>query len=137
MALNKEEKAEVAARSADLDKDSATVHEKVFVLLKRDWDGMPEDRKETQHIANKAAVRQYMASTGLRTDKDVEFVGEEAVPSEPEDMPDRKRSVGLRYRVSAYPARMEEESSMDFRQEVPPDLEAKVGNTPLPERDEE
>lgn len=137
MALDKESKAEVAARTADTDKDSATAHEKVFVLLRRDWDEMDDARKETQHIANKAAVRQYMATQGLRTDKDVEYVGEEDVPSDSPDLPDRKRSVGLRYKVSAWPARVDEDTNMEFQQVVPEETALAVGETPLPKREEE
>lgn len=101
MALNKEEKATVAGKSQDLDKDASTVHEKVFVVLRRDWD---EAEKDKAHEANKTAVRQYMVHNGLRPLGTVEFVGEEPIPGESPDLPDRKRSVGLRYRVSAIPA---------------------------------
>ena len=93
---------EVAERSADVDKASSPAHEKVFVVLKREWAKADQD---AIHEANIAAVRQYMVDNGLRTDQDVTFVGEEEVahegplPTNPYD-----ESVGLRYRVTAVPA---------------------------------
>lgn len=101
MANTKEENVEVAARSQDLAKTSSTTHEKVFVLLRRDWDEADQDKV---HEDNTIGVRQYMVNNGLRPTGDVEFVGTEDVPGESPDLPDRKRSIGLRYRVKAIPA---------------------------------
>lgn len=94
---------EVAKRSADVDKASSSVHEKVFVLLRREWEKVDQD---AIHEANKTAVRQYMASNGLRTDAKVTFVGEESVDEPSLPLNPYDESVGLRYRVAAVPARV-------------------------------
>jgi hypothetical protein len=94
---------EVAERTADTDRATATQYEKVFVLLKRQWETCDQ---EAIHEANRIAVRQFLTDNGLRTDKvDVEFVGtEEPPPGINDGLPERKHSIGLRYRVPALPA---------------------------------
>lgn len=83
---------EVAERSADVDKASSTLHEKVFVVPKADYDLDAEGI----HERNIVAVRQYMVNNGIRPDAKVTFDGEEKWWD--------GASVALRYKVSAVPA---------------------------------
>lgn len=83
---------EIAERSADVEKASSTVHEKVFVVPKADYD-LDADGI---HERNIVAVRQYMVNNGIRPDAKVTFAGEE-------DWWDGV-SVALRYTVDAVPA---------------------------------
>jgi|SRR5215207_9002747 len=92
---------EVAERGADVDATSSQSWEKVFVLLRREWDVADKDLR---HEAHAIACRQYMASQGLRTVAHVSFVGEEDVPGEPDTLRAEDRSVALRYRITAVPA---------------------------------
>jgi hypothetical protein len=119
---------EVAKRTADTDKTTSTSFEKVFVLLRREWDVADKD---AVHAASAIAVRQFLTNNGLRTDKVyVEFVGEEEVPGEnplttnPYDL-----SVGLRYRVAAVPAAIVESGGLVSESNVPDGYDPSIVKT--------
>lgn len=68
---------EVAERSQDVTKPTSSDHEKVFVLLKRDFDTATatEEGADALHQANIEAARQAMIHQGLRPTADGRFVG--------------------------------------------------------------
>lgn len=74
-ALNGDESVEIAERSQDEDRLTATVHRKKFVVLARDWHGTDE-----AHRANIEATRQAMIGQGLRPTADGKYVGSEDHP---------------------------------------------------------
>jgi hypothetical protein len=119
---------EVAKRTADTDKTTSTSFEKVFVLLRREWDVADKD---AVHAASAVAVRQFLTNNGFRTDKvDVEFVGEEDVPGEnPLTTNPYDRSVGLRYRVAAVPAAIVDSGGIVSETNLPDDYDATIVKT--------
>jgi|SRR3954470_2608075 hypothetical protein len=96
--LNGQEGVEVAERTADSDKETATVFSKVFVVPRESYENGTAD-PDAVHQRNMTAVRQFMVSQGLRPSADVKFVGEEDYPADTTG-----RSVALRYEVPAVPA---------------------------------
>lgn len=83
---------EVAKRSQDVEEEATDTHEKVFVLLKADYESADKD---ALHFANLTAARQYLMNQGLRPSEDGEFTGESD---------NGKRSVNLTYRIKVSPA---------------------------------
>lgn len=112
-ALHGEEEVEVAKRSQDVEAEATDTHEKVFVLLKRDYEPNPD--KEDLHNRNIAATRQYMIHQGLRPEEDGSFVGEE-------DNEDGE-SVNLTYAVRAVPAVVATDPEVSHAEAIPGDAD--------------
>lgn len=88
---------EVAERSQDEPKPTATVHRKDYVVLKSAWEGdLSTVDVEQKHRDNIEAARQALIHQGLRPTGDGKFTGQD-------DHPDGK-SLTLHYEVPVKPA---------------------------------